>query len=231
LNKKAHDKLAYIIVASKYIKNLLVKSGYRENHVKILPYYTILPEQDDTVDLPNEPTIVCVSRIEAEKGVDYLLRALSRVDIKSKVFIIGEGTQISKLRQLARSLKDKHEIIFAGWIDNGELTKFYSQATMAVVPSIWPEPFGIIGIEAMANKAPVIAFDVGGISQWLIDGKTGYLVPRKDEKALAQKIEFYLKNPKIAKTMGIEGRRLVEKKFVPEIHINNLVELFKKAAL
>jgi glycosyltransferase involved in cell wall biosynthesis len=231
LNKKAHDKLEYIIVASSYIRDLLLKSGYRENQVKIIPYYTLLPEQYTFDHSPQLSTIVCVSRIEAEKGVDYFLRALSRVKIKSKIFIIGEGTQIPNLKLTAKSLSHKHEIVFTGWVENSELTKFYSKATLAVVPSIWPEPFGIIGIEALANEVPVVAFNVGGISEWLIDGETGNLVPRKDEKALAEKISYYLENPKVAKAMGMKGRKLVEKRFVPEVHLNDLLKLFEKTVI
>jgi glycosyltransferase involved in cell wall biosynthesis len=231
LNRNAHDKLEYIIVASSYIRNLLIKSGYRENQVKIIPYYTSLPERCTVNSSPQVPTIVCVSRIEGEKGIDYFLRALSKVKIKSKVYIIGEGTQVPYLKQMAKSISAEHEIVFTGWIENSDLTKFYSKATLAVVPSIWPEPFGIIGIEAMANQVPVVAFDVGGISDWLIDGETGYLVPQRNEKVLAEKISYYLENPKVAKTMGLKGRRLVEKKFVPEVHINNLQALFEKTVI
>jgi glycosyltransferase involved in cell wall biosynthesis len=229
LNKFAHQKLKYILVASKYIKSLLIKSGYKDNFVKILPYYTNLPGLESIADSKATPTIVCVSRVEAEKGVDYLLRALSRVKTKAKVFIIGEGTEIPRLKKMSRSLSDKHEIVFTGWIENSEIKKYYSNATLAVVPSIWPEPFGIIGIEAMANAVPVVAFNVGGISDWLIDGENGYLVPRKDEEVLAKKISYYLENPEIAKSMGMQGRSLAEKKFVLDVHLNKLVNLFERA--
>ena len=228
LNKRAHSKLARIIVASNYIKNLLLKSGYHDKHVEVIPYYAILPERFEKNGVPYVPIVVCVGRIEVEKGIDYLLRALSMVKIRSKVFIIGEGTQVPYLKRMAKSLSAKHEIIFTGWIKNSELTAFYSQATLAVVPSIWPEPFGIIGIEAMANRIPVVAFNVGGVSEWLVDGQTGYLVPQRNEKALAEKITFFLENPDVAAAMGDRGRKLVEKRFVPEVHINNLLALFEK---
>ena len=229
LNKFAHDKLKYIVVASKYIKNLLIKSGYEDSHVKILPYYTHLPDVRAMADSKTDPIIVCVSRVEAEKGVDYLIRALARVKNNSKVFIIGEGTEIPRLKKMALSLAHRHEIIFTGWIENKDMTKYYSKATLAVVPSIWPEPFGIIGIEAMANEVPVVAFDVGGISQWLIDGKTGHLVPQRDEKALAEKISYYLENPEMAKEIGRNGRRMVEEKFVSDVHLKKLLKLFEQA--
>lgn len=229
LNKKAHNKLARIIVASSYIKNLLLKSGYHDNRVEVIPYYTTLYEQSRRKDPPQVPTIICVARLEAEKGIDYLLKALSMVSIKTKAFIIGEGSQISYLKQMAKSLSAKHEIIFTGWIENNELMNFYTQATLAVVPSIWPEPFGIIGIEAMANQVPVVAFNVGGISDWLIDGETGYLVSPQDVKTLAKKINYILENPCVAKRMGINGRELVKEKFIASTHIDSLLPVFEQA--
>jgi glycosyltransferase involved in cell wall biosynthesis len=229
LNKKSHDKLARIIVASKYIKNLLLKSGYRDNHVEVIPYYTILPEQSRRNDLLEVPKIICVSRLEAEKGIDYLIKALSMVPIKAKIFIIGEGPHLPKLKQIVKSLSLKHKIIFTGWVENNKLTNFYSQASVAVVPSIWPEPFGIIGLEAMANQVPVVAFDVGGISDWLINGETGFLVPAKDVKRLAGKINYILDNPNGAEKMGKNGRALVKEKFIASTHINALLTVFEQA--
>ena len=84
LNKKAHKKLSHIIVASNYIKNLLLKSGYNEKQIAILPYYTSLPEFSCTRKLPELPTIVCVGRIEKEKGIQYFFEALSNLKQKVK---------------------------------------------------------------------------------------------------------------------------------------------------
>jgi len=230
LNKRAHKKLSHLIVASNYIKKLLLKSGYNKKQIAIIPYYTSLPLNSITRKLPQLPTIVCAGRIEKEKGIHYLFKALSKIEQKVKVFVIGEGTQVSQLKLYAKSMLSKHEIVFTGWIENSELKKYYSQATLVVVPSIWPEPFGIIGIEAMANQIPVVAFNVGGISEWLKNEETGLLAAPRDYMDLADKIKQLIEQPDLASSMGIAGKKVVEKEFTPAVHIKRLVSIFQEAS-
>lgn len=229
LNKNAHNKIIKIIVASNFIKDLLLLSGFNKNKIEVIPYYTTLPNPD-VLDVKRKiPNIVCVSRMEKEKGIDYFIKALSFIQIPCKVYIIGEGTQIPYLKKIANSISTNHEIIFTGWIDNNKLGYYYSNASLVVLPSIWPEPFGIVGIEAMAYQRPVVAFDVGGISEWLQNEETGFLVKSKDVKGLAEKIEFLLKRPDIAEKYGEKGVELVKNRFEKHIHLNHLFSLFEKA--
>ena len=102
---------------------------------------------------------------------------------------------------------------------------------MVVVPSTWPEPFGMVGIEAMAYGKPVIAFDVGGISEWLKDGETGFLVKLRDEVALAETLNLLLGDHSLAIRMGSKGREAVEKRFTPETHVDELLGRFQKEIL
>jgi len=82
----------------------------------------------------------------------------------------------------------------------------------------------------MAYQKPVIAFDVGGISQWLKNQKTGFLIPNPNEKELAEKLNLLLERRDLADQMGSEGRMLVEKRFTPEKHMEALTSLFKGVA-
>jgi glycosyltransferase involved in cell wall biosynthesis len=168
--------------------------------------------------------------MEFEKGVQYLLDALQDVRYLTRVFIIGEGAYLQQLRSKARQLGGKHEIIFTGWVDNEELDKFYAGADVAVVPSIWPEPFGIVGIEAMAHGLPVLAFDVGGISDWLQHDHTGYLLPPRRADALAEKLNYLFDNRMIARKLGKAARSCVDRKFIYSVHLQKLMKIFKRAA-
>jgi glycosyltransferase involved in cell wall biosynthesis len=86
-----------------------------------------------------------------------------------------------------------------------------------------------VGIEAMAHEKPVIAFDVGGISDWLKDGVNGFLVRPGDHQELAEKIKFLLDKPDIAKEMGKNGREMVSEVFAPGLHLERLVSVFQQA--
>jgi glycosyltransferase involved in cell wall biosynthesis len=74
-----------------------------------------------------------------------------------------------------------------GKLASSELNAAIDASTLVAVPSLWPEPFGLMGIEAQARGRPVVAYDVGGISEWM--GDAGILVPREDEPALAAAME------------------------------------------
>jgi glycosyltransferase involved in cell wall biosynthesis len=86
-----------------------------------------------------------------------------------------------------------------------------------------------VGIEAMAYQKPVVAFDVGGISEWLKDRKTGYLVQSGDIRDLAEKIDLILRNPTLAEAMGHQARIVAENIFAEHYHYESLLTLFQKA--
>jgi glycosyltransferase involved in cell wall biosynthesis len=89
--------------------------------------------------------------------------------------MIGDGPQRARWEQIARDLRV--EATFTGWIKGNERWSLVRRAALVAVPSTWPEPFGLVGLEAAALGVPAIAFDVGGIRQWLRDGISGRLVP------------------------------------------------------
>jgi glycosyltransferase involved in cell wall biosynthesis len=120
---------------------------------------------------------------------------------------------------------------FVGWLSREEIAAHLRAVSMVIVPSIWPEAFGIVGIEAMMCSKPVVAFDAGGISDWLKDDKNGYLVPVKNTMLLAEKIEVLLRDPQTAANMGAEGYRLVTSAFSKEQHFERLFSVLGRAAV
>jgi glycosyltransferase involved in cell wall biosynthesis len=89
----------------------------------------------------------------------------------------------------------------------------------------------MVGIEAMAYGKPVIAFDVGGISEWLEDGETGFLIQSRDEATLAEKMNLLLQDRPLAMGLGSKGREAVENRFIPEIHVERLLAIIQNEIL
>jgi glycosyltransferase involved in cell wall biosynthesis len=89
-----------------------------------------------------------------------------------------------------------------------------------------PESFGLVGIEAMACARPVVAFDSGGIRDWLVDGDTGFLVARGDLWALAARIGRLVADDSLVDAMGAAAQRRVERLYRPEAHLARLVPLY-----
>jgi glycosyltransferase involved in cell wall biosynthesis len=211
------------------MKSVLVNNGFGESRVRVIPYFTHLPEIEKKISFPDEPTILFLGRIVKGKGVYSLLRAFAKVRERSRLIMIGDGPDLEGLISLAKKLNVSSRISFPGWLFHDQIDRYYRTCTMVIVPSIWTEAFGIVGIEGMSYSKPVIGFDVGGISEWLKDGKTGFLVTPGDEAELKGKIELLIQDRKLATELGERGREDVKRLFLPAVHMTHLLSVFKEA--
>ncbi len=218
-----------LIVASEYVKQQATNSGYPASQIEVLPNFTTIPALSPAAT-DSEKTILFVGRVVREKGLDRLLSALSLVRTPWRLVVCGDGMDLGRAKRLAHRLGLSGRTEFAGWADRKQHFGYYWQASVVVVPSVWPEPFGLVGIEAMSCGKPVVAFNVGGIPEWLEDGVTGFLVRPYDVEEMAEKISYLLEHPDMAHQMGIRGRTRVEQQFNTENHITRLLEIYREVS-
>jgi glycosyltransferase involved in cell wall biosynthesis len=128
--------------------------------------------------------LLFVGRMEHLKGGLHLLDALPHVAKAAgrpvALTLAGDGSERSRWEARARTVMAQTPSVtieFAGWVEQDAADQLLSQADLLVVPSLWPEPFGLVGPEAAQQGVPAAAFDVGGISQWLKAGVSGHLAP------------------------------------------------------
>lgn len=158
--------------------------------------------------------ILFVGRIQAIKGIDFLIRAMAvlvgkRPHLKGKLaltIIGGAGDpaaddELERLQTLEQELGIDDVVTFAGSRDQDTLVNYYNAASMVVVPSHY-ESFGMVALEAMACGTPIIASDVGGLSLNVADGFNGYLIPRGDVDELAYKMELMLEHDQLRAQLG-----------------------------
>ena len=100
-----------------------------------------------------------------------------------------------------------------GWKDHSDVLSLYAQCDIAVVPSVWDEPFGLVAVEAMAAGRPVCASQVGGLQEIVSHGETGYLHPRGDAATLAKQLDHLLNDQDLRVRMGEAGRKRVEAQY------------------
>jgi glycosyltransferase involved in cell wall biosynthesis len=223
-----HKSRSRMIVASHFMKSILLYNGFEEKRVEYIPLFTYLPKHELSGPSRDEPIVLGVGRTVAEKGMDYLVRSFAKIAHRAKLIIVGDGPALENLKYLAQKLEVSDRIFFPGWLPHDELASFYSQCAVVVVPSVAPESFGMVGIEAMSYGKPVVAFDVGGVSEWLRHGQTGFLVSSKDTAQLAEKIRWLLENRGTASSMGEKAREIVKEQFSPEVHVRRLIEVFNQ---
>ncbi len=225
---KDFDKL---IVKSAHMKRQLMQAGVPQEKVEVIPLSITLPEVSrydaPLVDPGAPPVILFVGRVAEEKGLDVMLRALARMSAQYEAILAGDGPVTEKMQGLAAELGIADRVRFVGWKGGQELERLYRLCHMVVVPSVWPEPFGLVGLEAMANAKPVVAFEVGGIPEWLDHEHSGLLVPVGDEVGLSQAMEKLLEDVELAQQLGINGRAEVESRFTMDVAAGKLLHLFQ----
>jgi glycosyltransferase involved in cell wall biosynthesis len=173
--------------------------------------------------------VLFVGRLEAVKGVDTLLRAVAlaagRVDGLS-VTIAGDGEDRSRLEKMSSDLGLNETVQFRGWLSREELATCYAEAEIVAIPSVWPEALASVGVEALAAGRPVVASDVGGIPEVVVDGVTGRLVRRRDARMFAEALVDILTNAETAEQMSVSSR-LNLGKFRMDVFVDRLESIYE----
>ena len=171
--------------------------------------------------------VVFAGRIVAPKGVGVLVRAARDVD--AEFVICGDGRALDAMRRLAQRLGVQERVRFTGWLDAAALAGQLAEASVVAVPSVWPEPFGLVGIEGFAAGRPAVATSTGGIRDWLQDGVSGLCVAPGDAPELARALNRLLADPDTQERMGAAGKRVVDTRFSPQRHLATLLVAYADA--
>lgn len=217
-----------ILVGSAYMRALLIQNGFAPQRVAVLPPHFVrnAPGYAPPGDCN---CLLFVGRLEIEKGLPYLLRAMAMLSENVHLRIAGDGTQRGAYERLARELGIEQRVEFLGWLDGPGLAEEYRRCAVVVLPTIAPESFGKVGVEAMVYGRPVAAFEVGGIPEWLIDGENGLLARPTDISHLAERIAWLVEHSRQAEAMGRAGRERAMNCYRPEIHARRLGQAFAEA--
>lgn len=223
LNRHFHRHL----VVTDYMRAELELHGFAPERIELFPP---VPRAGEAVQptFSDRNLLVYAGQLVRGKGVDYLLRALAQVRTRCEVVILGDGNHRATCERLSRRLGLGDRVTFRGFVPQEELKSYYREASGFLISSLWPEPIATVGLEVMRHSLPVIAFDAGGIKDWLIDGHNGRLVPWGDTAAYARAVEELLADKGRARTWGAAGHRLVTERYDFDRYIHNLQDLFER---
>jgi len=204
-----NQKCARLVVYSDYQKGELIRNGFEPEKIEVhIPVHNSGEEKSPS-SFSERNLVLFVGQVIRGKGVDLLLRALAKVRVPFEASILGDGNHRPYCERLSAQLGLQDRVRFHGFVPSGELKNFYQDASLLAVSSVWPEPFGLVGQEAMFYGLPVVGFDAGGIREWLLDGENGFLVGWKDIDGLALRIEQLLRDKDLGRRLGARGRELV----------------------
>ncbi len=174
------------------------------------------------------PSVLCVGRLVSYKGVEFLIRALEKV--KARLWIIGVGPLEAALKNLAEEKGLADRVLFLGQVSDADLVAYYHACDVFVLPSITnAEMFGVVQLEAMACRKPVISTDLPTGVSWVNEhGKTGYVVPRENVGELAKAIQRLLGDRQLREEMGEAGRARVEQQFTSARMAEAMLEVYRE---
>ncbi len=226
-----------IVVPSNDYRAKLYNMHIAAEKLKVIPCGLRLSDVADKTEMfrqqyscEHSKIILAVGRLNYQKGFQYLIKAMPQIIKRvpsAKLVIVGEGELSAYLKGLAEKIGLTDVVVFTGVIDSSMITSAYSAADIFVLPSIF-ESFGMTLIEAQAAGKPVIATDVGGVPEVLVNGQTGILVEPKNIEQLEKAVVTLLTNTQLAEEMGAKGRRFVLENFASDKIVNSILEIYQK---
>lgn len=202
-----------IIAVSQYDRRLALERGVGSEEKVVTVHNGVRDVGEDLRAAPGEepPVLVSVARFERQKDHPVLLRALAAVaDRRWTLTLVGDGPRTEVMRRLASELGLGDRVDFAGY--RADVPEILAGAQAFVLASRW-EGFPRSVLEAMRAGLPVAASDVGGVSESVADGRTGFVVPAGDEETLAGRLAELLDDPGLRQRMGRRGRLRYEERF------------------
>ena len=178
--------------------------------------------------LPDEKIVLYVGRLVYEKGIHVLINAVPKVIEKAnaKFLIVGSGYMKEQLLNIVKSMGLEHKVLFMGFVEDETLLRPQKCADVSVVPSLF-EPFGIVALEAMAAKSPVVVSDTGGLSEIIEHDATGFKAYPNNPDSLASGITKLLLDENYRNYIRENAYRKVKKKYDWERIAQQTTQIYK----
>ena len=185
----------------------------------------------------NEITIGIVKTLTEKYGIEYLIKAIKELENilgienykKIKLLIYGKGELKNKLEDLTKELQIEDKVIFKGYISNEDVPKALNEMDIFVVPSILDsESFGVAAVEAMACEVPVIVSDADGLKEVVVNNETGFVIPKRSSKEIANKIKILIENNDVVKKFKKNARERVLKLYDWNKNVENMIKIYKE---
>ncbi|HEY7611684.1 MAG TPA: glycosyltransferase family 4 protein [Gemmatimonadales bacterium] len=213
------------VAISEFVRSKYVQGGLPASRITVKPNF-VAP--DPGPGRRSGGYAVFVGRLSPEKGIATLLEAWSRPDAALPLWIVGDGPMAADVRAAAAA---SPRIRWLGPRPPEETRAIIGDAATLVFPSIWPETFGLVLVEAFACGVPVVASALGAPADLVTSQATGFLVPPGDAGALLERAQWLWKNHDAAASMGRRARSTYETKYTAEVNYLDLMRVYREAGV
>ena len=250
LLKLVHPKLIHVYTAHNVFKDKLPLYGFALKNAKsvavgeavnknlkedvgitdsrVIYNGVVLKETDDHVDeiiSYGGIKLGCIARLSEQKGLTYLLDAMSLLTVKDiRLFIVGDGELRNELENKVKELDLQDSVIFLGY--RKDIVECINSFDFCVLPSVF-EGFGLVAIEAFMNSKTIVATDIPGLNE-VVTNKNGVLVPAKDPAALASAIDKLATDATLRQELASQAKKDYENKFSYPLFLENYRELYRE---
>lgn len=214
-----------IQVASRFMSRGLEENGFDLARVDVVPLFAEPPP----AAAPVEPGLVLLpSRLVRPKGVGVALDAMALLGAhRWRLAIAGDGLNREEFQSQSRRLGIAERVTFLGEVCADDLAGWYARARVILFPVVRREPFGLIGVEALAYGKPVVAFSGGAVEEWLWPGETGLRVDERTPEAFAAAVRELLLSPERCAEMGTAAKARYAY-FHPSAYVERLMAAFER---
>jgi glycosyltransferase involved in cell wall biosynthesis len=216
-----------IICVSECDRNIALKSGINSQILSTI--------HNGMADIPeslqahpgdrNPVNIVMVARFDRQKDHQTLIEAVKDLT-EARLILVGDGPNLESMKALAVSLGIAERVEFLGF--RNDIAEILARSQIYILISNW-EGLPCTIIEAMRAGLPVVASDVGGVAELIVDGETGYLISSNNPDILKQKLANLTNNPTLRQTMGDRGRQRYQAEFTFDRMYAKTLELYRQA--
>ena len=250
LLKLVHPKLIHVYTAHNVFKDKLPLYGFALKNAKsvavgeavnknlkedvgitdsrVIYNGVVLKETDDQVDeiiSYGGIKLGCIARLSEQKGLTYLLDAMSLLTVKDiRLFIVGDGELRNELENKVKELDLQDSVTFLGY--RKDIVECINSFDFCVLPSVF-EGFGLVAIEAFMNSKTLVATDIPGLNE-VVTNKNGILVPAKDPTALASAIDKLAMDATLRQELASQAKKDYENKFSYPLFLENYRELYRE---
>ena len=229
LRKFCIQRMDRIIAVSNYMKDCVAKKLDIENE-RIKVSYMVKPDWSKGQMARNgskKYRLLFLGRLDKAKGIELLLRAFALVKQKNIELLIAGNSNVGYYKKFVKTFGIEN-VTFLGKIPHEKTKSIYEKADAAVVPSLRDEPLSRVLIEAGCLGKPIIATDRGGSSEVVINKKTGVLIKDISPKGFSNGIEYVIKNPRKAKEMGRNMKKLANSLFDPQKNLKIISKIYRE---
>lgn len=217
------------VVGSRHMAETLRRNGFADSTIHVVPHFSRFeadatvavppPKRDGTPGRDRPFELLFSGQAVSGKGLEILVEALHGVRREWRLSVLSEGPRLEAAQALANKLGLADRIRFLGWATQSATRDHYRLADLLVIPSVWDDPVPLVGLEAMSFGTPLVGFGVGGIPDYLFDGRTGVLVQDVSVDGLRKGLERAMADPALVALWGEEARSLVAQAHTRQAHV------------